>query len=172
LTRRQRMGGPHESAAPTYAHSVKRPSLVVIRQLTGIVLFVLGIGLTALLAFMSGSRRPPSRASDAVLVILIALAQGGAAWAFSGFGRADPTHAQQSALRLFWLAHRAHGAGSRAQSAFENEAPIADLHTALGVIATEFSWMEDGLLLAIEDWRAFHKHAVDEAEGARRPDHE
>jgi hypothetical protein len=137
------------------------------RQKAGVVLFAVGIGLTVVLALVSGAKQAPSQGTDVLLVLLIALTQGGAAWAFNGVGRADPTHAQQSARRLTWLARRASSAGQQAQAAFEGELEAARLTTELGIAATDFSWIEEGLVLAIEDWRVFHSQAVGDAEKAR-----
>jgi len=129
-----------------------------------------GFALTVLLAFVGGAHKPASQATDAVIVILITLSQGGAAWVFSGQGRADPSHAQQSAARLAWLARRAHAAGVRAQQSFEGLSTGDELHSQMGVLSTEFSWLEDGLVLAIGDWRVFHPRAVQEAEGEQEHD--
>ena len=89
---------------------------------------------------------------------------------FSGQGRADPSHAQQSSARLFWLARRAKDAGARAQHLFEGAPTELELHAQMGVLSTEFSWLEDSLVLAIDDWRVFHAQAVEEAEGMHEHD--
>lgn len=145
---------------------MKRLSRLSNRQLLGGALYCLGVGLSVLLAVVGGGSEPASEATDAVLVILIVLANGGAAWSFSGQGRADPSHAQQSAARLFLVARRAQVAEARAQRLFEGQATRSELHEAMGILSTEFSWIQDVLILSINDWRVFHADAVSAAEGA------
>src|ERR1019366_5782250 len=48
------------------------------RQKAGVVLFAVGIGLTVVLALVSGAKQAPSQGTDVLLVLLIALTQGGA----------------------------------------------------------------------------------------------
>lgn len=146
---------------------VKRLGNLRPRQLVGVSLFGFGFGFTVLLAVLGGAHKPVSQATDAVIVIVITLTQGGATWAFSGLGKADPTHAQQSAARLLLLARRAHAAGVRAQQSFEGYCTETDFHAEIGILSTELSWLEDGLVLSLEDWRVFHAQAVHEAEGTQ-----
>jgi len=107
-----------------------------------------------------------SAATEAVIVILIIAAQIGAGWAFSADGKADPTLAERSVGRLFHLAQRAKRAGAKAQAAYESSGSEAQLHADMGILSVELSWIEDGLVQAIGDWRVFHAQAVERAEGA------
>lgn len=140
------------------------------RRAIGIALLATTFGLSILLAVIQGAKKPPSQAVDAVIVILIAASQIGAAWVFSAEGKADPTLAERSVARLFHLAQRAGQAEARAQRAFESTSPSTALHAEMGMISTEFSWLEDGLIQAIGDWRVFHAQAVERAEGTNEND--
>jgi hypothetical protein len=122
------------------------------------------------LAFVGGANKAPSQEVDAMLVLIIALTQVGAAWAFNGIGRADPSLATRAAARLYWLARRAHSAGQKAQSAFEDGVDPHELKVTLGIVATDFSWLEEGLVQSVDDWRIFHEEAVGRAEGEQSGD--
>jgi hypothetical protein len=140
------------------------------RQWLGIALVIFSIGVTFALAVAAGAKTPPSQATYALFVLVSAAAQIGAAWAFSGVGRADPTLARSSVVGLFWLTRRASSAGETAQSVFEEATDANDLRMALGIASTEFSWLEEGLLLQIDGWRSFHKQVVNDAEGEQTDD--
>jgi hypothetical protein len=136
------------------------------RQWLGTALLLVATGLTVLLAYLAGAKQAPSQAAQAELAALIIAAQLGAAWVFSGYGKADPSHAERSAARLFRLAQRARDCGHQTQELFEDRATQKhDLHAAMGIASTNFDWLQDGLIEAIGDWRVFHPRAVEQAEG-------
>jgi hypothetical protein len=137
------------------------------RQLLGGLLLVGGAGTTIILAFAAGSKHPPSQSVDAALAFLGILSQFSAAWVIRGEGRADPTHATQSVRRLLAMATRTREVGRRAEKLFEGEPTPQDLHTEMGILSALMSWMQEDVVLAIEDWRAFHAQAVAEAERRR-----
>lgn len=135
------------------------------KQKLGSLLFGASFVITGLLAFLGSADVPPSRAQTVTLAILAITAQGGSVWAFSGHGKADPAHANRSSARLVQLAIRTHAAGAVAQAAFESTDNAAKLRTSLGILSTEFSWIEDGLTQSVLDWRAFHPDAAQLEEG-------
>jgi hypothetical protein len=132
------------------------------KRLLGALAFLVGLGLTAVLAFGQGGTHPPSRAEDAVLVILAAIAQGGSVLAIRSIGHADPAHVRQSAARLLTVASKAEQAERTAQASFESKKPAGELRTELGIASTNFSWIVEMLLVSIEDWRAFYPDAMEE----------
>ncbi len=144
--------------------SAGRPTWLRSRRSWGVGLQLLTVAFAVLLAVVGGSDEPPSKATNAIIVMLVTAAQIGAAWAFSGDGKADPALAERSVGRLVHLAARAKQAEVRAQAAFETSGRTQVLHAEMGVLSTEFSWLSDGLIQAIDDWRTFHPQAVDRAE--------
>jgi hypothetical protein len=150
---------------PTYDPGVAWIRRMPARQMVGIGLVAVGTALTVALAFVGGARKAATQEVDALLVLMIAVTQVGAAWAFNGIGRADPSLATRSAARLFWLARKAHSSGEKAQSVFEDGGDPNELKMRLGIAATDFSWLEEGLVQSVDDWRIFHEEAVGRAEG-------
>lgn len=136
------------------------------RQWLGGVLLLVGIGATLMLAYVAGANKPPSQAVQVGLAALSILANTGASLTFNGVGRADPTHAQRSSGRLLLLARQAAGAKVTAEGTFESDANKNQLHTAMGMMSRDWSYIEDGLVEALEDWRVFHRYAVEQAEGS------
>lgn len=135
------------------------------RKTWGVVMQVFTVAFAVLLALLGSEDKPPSKATNALIIVLIAGAQFGSAWAFGKDGKADPALAERSVSRLIGLAARARQAEIATQQAFEGTTRGQALRVELGVMATEFSWMSEGLLQAIEDWRTFHPDAVGRAEG-------
>lgn len=165
------MPGP---AQPTTRSARIAQSLRLNRQLLlGGLLFLLGAGLTIVLAFLAGAKEPPSQATQALMVLLAILAQGGAARVFYGRGKADPSHAKRSTARLISLARRASQAEAIAQRLFEEKLPVGDLRQGLGILSTDLSWLQEGIIEAYEDWRIFHPDvtiAELEADDVNKPD--
>jgi hypothetical protein len=135
------------------------------RRFWGILLQAATVGFAVLLAVLGGGKEQPSKATNALIVVLVAVAQVGAGWAFSGEGKADPALAERSVSRLFQLASRAEQAEQKAQRDFESTVPEDPLHANMGILSTELSWIAEGLVQAIGDWRTFHPQAVGRAEG-------
>lgn len=142
------------------------------RQWLGGVLLLLGLGATVALAYVAGASNPPSQSVQVGLAALSILANSGATLTFSGIGRADPTHAQQSAARLIMLARQTAVARTAAETTFGGTSTKSELHTATGMMSVHLSYIEDGLVGAVEDWRVFHRHAVEQAEGSGDDDDE
>lgn len=134
------------------------------RQVWGVILAVVGAGLTVLLAFLGNTKSPPPASSQASIAAFAILAQLGAAWVFSGHGRADPTLAQRSVARLFGYAQRANAARQLAEALHGDKVGIADMRQGIGQLSVHLSYLEEGYLYSIDDWRVFHPRAVEQAE--------
>lgn len=137
------------------------------RQWIGGALLAIGLGATVALAYFAGASKPPTQAAQVGLAALTILANAGASFVFSGLGRADPTHAQQSVARLVRLADRASGARLVAETNFTSNPTKGDLHAVIGQMSVHLSYLEDGLVEAVEDWRVFHPFAVRQAEDSQ-----
>jgi hypothetical protein len=134
------------------------------RQRWGGALAAAGAGLTVLLAFLSNQTKPPVASSQALIALLAILAQLGSAWAFSGVGKADPGLAERSVARLVGLAARASLAKSRAEKCREASPGVPAMRQVVGELSVHLSYLEEGYLNAIDDWRVFHPAAVEKAE--------
>jgi hypothetical protein len=134
------------------------------RQRIGGVLALLGVGLTVLLAFLSNRSEPPAASTQALIALLAILAQLGSAWTFSGDGKADPGLAQRSVGRLVGLALRADSARQLTERMHAGGATASEVKQAMGQVSVHLSYIEEGYLNAIEDWRVFHPYAVEKAE--------
>lgn len=126
---------------------------------------MVGIGLTVILAYMSGAEEPPSAAKQAIVALLAILAQFGAVGVFSGEGKADPTLALRSVARLVNLATRANEAKRLAEAMQANDLPQDRLQKGAGQLSVHLSYLEEGYVNAVDDWRTFHPTAVELAEG-------
>jgi hypothetical protein len=135
------------------------------RQWLGGALALIGAGLTVLLALVGNQTKPPPASTQALIAFLAILAQVGAAWAFAGDGKADPTLAQRCVARLIGLAQRAEAARLAAETLNEAGGSAADMKRAMGQMSVHLSYIEEGYVNAIEDWRVFHPGAVEKAEG-------
>jgi hypothetical protein len=135
------------------------------RQCAGALSAVVGVGLTILLAFLGNTTKPPSASTQALIALLAIFAQAGSVWIFSGNGRADPTLAQRSVARLVGLAERASAARLTAEALYNGRFSVSEARQVLGQISVHLSYLEEGYLNAIDDWRVFHPRAVEEAEG-------
>ncbi|GAB3055084.1 hypothetical protein GCM10027053_14860 [Intrasporangium mesophilum] len=135
------------------------------RQRLGGLLAVIGGGLTVLLAFLGNETEPPGASTQALIAFLAILAQLASAWAFSGDGKADPGLAQRSVGRLVGLAQRAEAARTAIETLQSaNNVKAEQLRLALGQLSVHLSYIEEGYLDAVEDWRIFHPEAVQKAE--------
>ena len=63
--------------------------------------------------------------------------------------------------RLLKLANRAGQATKRVEYCFESNLPKTEIHAEMGILSTELSWIEDGLVESIEDWNLFHPVVVE-----------
>ena len=141
-------------------------------QRWGAVLSLFGIGLTVLLTFLGNKKTPPAASTQALIALLAILAQLGAAWVFSGDGKADPTLAQRSVARLFGLALRANAAKEAAELLSCGKPTLTEFHQGVGQLGVHLSYLEEGYLNQIDDWRAFYPRAVEQAEGNKTDDDE
>jgi hypothetical protein len=82
----------------------------------------------------------------------------------SGDGKADPGLARRSVGRLVALAARAEGARQVTEALRERGATASEMKQAVGQLSVHLSYIEEGYLDAIEDWRVFHPDAVKKAE--------
>jgi hypothetical protein len=135
------------------------------RQWLGVGLFLAGALLTCLLAYLGNTETPPAASTQALTALLGILAQGGAVWAFSGVGRADPGLAQRAVARLYRLAQHSASAREVLEDMYENEPPAALVRKQLGGLSVTLSFLEEGYIEAMEDWRTFHPQIVEEVEG-------
>jgi hypothetical protein len=134
------------------------------RQRLGGILVAVGIALTVLLAFLGSQTKPPAASTQALIAVFAFLAQVGSAWVFSGDGKVDPTHAQRSVGRLARMAASAAVARRIAEKARDENLPAAAMRIVMGEISVHLSYLEEGYLDAIADWRAFQPEAVENAE--------
>lgn len=135
------------------------------RQWFGAALFAVGTLVTCLLAYLGNTETPPAASTQALTALLAILAQGGAVWAFSGVGRADPGLAYRAVARLYGLAQRSASARETLEAMYEDEPPVAQVRKQLGGLSVTLSFLEEGYIEAMEDWRTFHPAIVKEVEG-------
>lgn len=135
-----------------------------IRRRAGGALVISGAGLTVLLAFVGNVDEAPSASTQALLAFFAIAAQLGGAWTFSGEGRADPTLAQRSVSRLVRLAQRTAAARGQAEGLTTRGAGSEELRDGMGHLSVHLSYIEEGTVDAVEDWRVFHPRAVRTAE--------
>lgn len=140
------------------------------RQRLGVASALAGAGLTVLLAFLSNGTKPPSAGTQALLALFAILAQLGSAWAFSSVGKADPGLAERSVAHLYGLATRAEFARLLAEKGNEGNLGAPAIRKVVGELSVHLSYLEEGYIQAIEDWRVFHPDAVRRA--AERSNHD
>lgn len=122
-----------------------------VKQLSGYVFAVLGIIFTVLTAVASG-------ASQLLVALLAVVFQFASASIFAGHGKAHPSLAKRSFLRLLQLGDRAGKAEQTAQEHFEDLTMTLDeRHTVIGVLSAELSWIGEGIYAAAADWIAFNE---------------
>jgi hypothetical protein len=134
------------------------------RQRWGAFLAFVGVGLTVALAYLGNTEKPPAASTQALIALLAILAQVGAVWIFSGDGKADPTLAQRSVARLVTLAERASQARRAAEVLHTDGASAGKVREGVGQLSVHLSYLEEGYLESIDDWRMFHPKAVEQAE--------
>lgn len=140
------------------------------RQWWGGLLAVVGAGSTVLLALLGNQEEPPAASTQALIALLSILAQLGAAWIFSGYGKADPTLAQRSVGRLVKSAQNVNNAKLIAEALQQRGTTTTELRQGVGELSVHLSYIEEGYVEAIEDWRVFHPRAVERAERNRSGD--
>lgn len=128
-------------------------------QAGGLVL--LGFLATAIIALLGNGTQWP------VLLLLTLLAgifQYAGASKFHDTGKADPSLARASTRRLLGLATRARASKELAERAYEGGG-AAESKRLMGRLSAELSYIEEGAVQAIEDWREFHREALKEIDG-------
>lgn len=141
-----------------------------VRQRWGGALAAIGAALTVLLAFLGNRTEPPAASTQALVAFLAILAQAGSAWTFSGDGKADPGMAQRSVGRLVNLGRRAEAARLATERLQASGAGAPELRRAIDQLSVHLSYLEEGYVEAIEDWRIFHPYAVHQAERSQDVD--
>jgi len=123
-------------------------------------MLTVGFLITVWFTIRASQASGPSIAESALLVVLAALCQVGAAWAFGGEGKADPAHALRSSERLYELGFRAQQAGQLAETAYESNATRQELASTMGRLSVHLNFIEEGIVGGLKDWQAFHPDAM------------
>ncbi|NCT90136.1 hypothetical protein GXB85_04095 [Cellulomonas sp. APG4] len=131
-------------------------------------LVALAFALTLAIALLGGT-------ADTLVLLLLTLLAGvfqffGAS-RFHSAGRADPSLARASVRRLFSMAGRAYETRLSVEQCYETGTP-GDAKKQLGVVSAQLSFIEEGAVQAIEDWREFHDEALADIEEKRDDRHE
>lgn len=145
---------------------------IPLRAWTGAAFLLVGVGLTVLIAILGSRTKPPSASTQGLLTLMATLAQLGAALAFASVGRADPTLARSAVSRLLRLARRAIESRNIAERLAEHEGVPFELRTAAGRLSVHLSYLEEGFVESVEDWRSFHPTTVKNVEKGLLPDDE
>lgn len=145
-----------------YGVTVKLPILrkATKAKLLGFFLLVCSLVVTAVLAEMSGSKKPPSSLEAWLLAVMAAALQIAAGASFTSVGRADPAHARSSVRHLLALGLRAKEARRLTERTLENESTRAQQQVVIGQLSVYLSEIEEGATLAAESWADFHGDAV------------
>jgi len=119
-------------------------------------LVVVGFLLTTAIAVLGG-------VADTVVLLLLTLLAGVFQYAgasrFHSTGRADPTLARASVRRLFLLAGRASATRQEVETTYDRGSP-AEIKRQMGLVSAQLSFIEEGAVQAIQDWREFHSDAL------------
>lgn len=129
------------------------------RHLWASLLFLIGISLTIFLGFLTGSDDQPSRSTSALLVVLAGVFQFASASQFKAIGRADPGLARAAVRRLIRMGTRTQAARKLAEAAHDS-GNSGELRSMMGQVSVELSWLEEGIMDAVDDWNEFHKDAI------------
>lgn len=124
-----------------------------------------GVGLvaTALIAYLGSGKDGVDPLVALLLTVLAGFFQVASASKFHSIGRADPSLARSSVRRLRALASRARHATTLAETAYE-QGSAAEAKRLMGKLSSELSYVQEGAVLAIEDWREFHGAALSDIE--------
>jgi hypothetical protein len=130
-------------------------------QLVAGALVVVGFGLTVYLGVMQGSSAPPSRSTSALLVVLAGVFQFAGAAKFLRIGRADPALARAAVRRIIKMTARTREARKVVELTYDVGSPV-ECKKLMGRVSVELSWLEEGLVDAMDDWYEFHETALRE----------
>jgi len=141
------------------------------KQQLGYTLTFVAVCLTFFLSVLRSGDSPPSSGWVIFLTVLGITAQAASAFTFGQVGKAEPAHAQASVSHLWTLARRAGNMRKAAEDAFEQrpKPTPSELHSQIGILSSELSWIEEDALEAIEHWRLFHEQAVKKVEDKHAP---
>jgi hypothetical protein len=131
------------------------------QQVVAGALVLAGFGLTVYLGVLQGATHPPSRATSALLVVLAGIFQFAGAAQFQKIGKADPALARAAVRRIIKMTARTREVRKLTELTYD-VGTAAESKKALGRISVELSWLEEGLLSAIDDWNEFHYIALRE----------
>ncbi len=134
---------------------------VTSRQVLAAGLMLLGFLMAVVLAVLAGRKTEPTVATSVLLVVLSGVFQLAGARVLQGEGQADPALARASLRRLLRLQARASAAEISVQSAYETQ-DARQLKATMGQLSVEFSWLNEGLIEAAEDWASFHPTVLSE----------
>jgi hypothetical protein len=141
------------------------------RQRFGGALTVLAILMTLALAVLGSIRNPPGAGTQGLIALAAVCAQVGSVWIISTEGKAEPTMAQRAVGRLFRYGQHAAQARALAEGLSQKGVGAGDLRDGVRALNVHLSYLEEGYVESIEDWRVFHPRVVERAEG-RSPDDE
>lgn len=144
--------------------------VIASRRTAGTLLVAVGAGLTILLTYLGNTKEPPAASTQGLTALLAILAQLGGAWIFSAEGKADPTLAERSVGRLVSIAQRARQARESAELLHTTKGLPPTVRLGIGQLSVHLSYLEEGVLHSIDDWRTFHPKAVTLAEGGSSDD--
>lgn len=107
------------------------------------------------------TKNPPDRREVIVLAAFSAVAQVVASYMWSQSGKAHPSHARSAVRRLGRAQLRAVGFSEASLLAYEGGSD-EERRLQLGVLTAGLDSLAEDLEDAIEDWREFHRRAIDE----------
>lgn len=119
-----------------------------------------GIGFTVWLGVASASEEPVDQTTAGLLVLVAGGFQLAGATVLHSVGKAEPSLARAAVRGLLLQVKRAQGAEEIAQVAFET-GTAAERRQALGTVSVHLSYLAEGAVNAIGDWREFHERAVE-----------
>lgn len=149
----------HSQLPRAHAVASARVKGLTRRHVWASLLFVVGFGLTIALGVLAGADDPPSRSTSALLVVLAGVFQVASASQFHSIGRADPGLARAAVRRLIRMGTRAGDTRQAVEASFD-KGSAAEQRRTLGLVSVELSWIEEGILEAVEDWNEFHQDAL------------
>lgn len=132
------------------------------RQLAGYISAMAGIGLTIWAVNVEEERQ-------VLTAVFAAVAQGFAAFFFSGHGKADGAHARRAIGRLLGLADRVRSAEASATGSFERNISASDRRDRMGALSVELSWIGEEVRSSVLDWIVFNEHLAELVSDDDRP---
>lgn len=124
-------------------------------------LVAIGLGLTIYIGFNSGPEKEQSVSTGALLALLAGIFQLLGAAKFHAIGKVDPSHARSAVRNLAQMQRRSQYARQVAEQTFSESKNGPARHSA-GIMSVELSWIEEGLLNSIDDWKEFHSFALED----------